>query len=656
VSRLQRLAALAAAQTQSDAVFVQPFEDVTKHPGHPDQKVHGKRSIGSIDPSVAQDILRQVKENGGLSVKVTTGELPTGGFMVARDSNKYGLVVKAEDFFDPVRGPRALADHLKANRSTLGMGKAYLGVWHQTSKVVDGKEVPLEPKDQLVHLDVTDNVGSRERAVSLGRRRDQISVWDVANFEEVQTGGSGGTVSKGRAVAGGGDAEADDGDVGRRNRSMGTQGVGVDDGQDRSVIVKHLQGKHNQKDHSGKGGGAYSEWGAREAEIEAMSHAGPSSQELADALAETPEIDDALVRDYVENVLDYRIEERMARDYAFEAGHEGWDDPDNPDEHYSYESFVHDRRDDYVRQGMEDWRDEIEAELRADGYGSEISQSHLIDGMDEVYGITHTGVNADGESVVMRSRVQSVYTDGEGLHVVGSISGKFEGDINSNDIGEFHRVFKPDGTVEHKLLFIHDPDYRATGFAGALNRQAENYYISHGIDTVTVYAGMQNGGYAWASQGFDWGGPHANPDFRTGIPHDVHNQLRQWETAISGASRPEDLSAPGRGELLAHINSIVTRANNLDIDHPDYPTPSEVASLGKLPGMQESVGRTILMGSSWRGSKTLSPYGGRRTSGDYYRSEFAARIAEARAAAAAQPELPFAKQTVVVLLPRGQTQ
>ena len=36
----------------------------------------------------------------------------------------------------------------------------------------------------------------RTRAVSLGRRRDQISIWDVINTEEIQTGGKGADVEK----------------------------------------------------------------------------------------------------------------------------------------------------------------------------------------------------------------------------------------------------------------------------------------------------------------------------------------------------------------------------------------------------------------------------------------------------------------------------
>ena len=98
--------------------------------------------------------------------------------------------------------------------------------------MVDGKEVSLAFKDQRVHLDVTDNVQVKDKALSLGRRRDQISVWDVANFEEIQTGGQGGQVSKNGTVERGGDTETVGRYERRGDRRLGTDGVGKDDGSD----------------------------------------------------------------------------------------------------------------------------------------------------------------------------------------------------------------------------------------------------------------------------------------------------------------------------------------------------------------------------------------------------------------------------------------
>jgi len=184
-------------------------EPMLKHPGHGDQKVHGRRFGSTVDSRIANEAIELTRQNGGLSINMVDGSEPPSGFMVARDSSKFGTVVKAEDFFDRQKGPKLLGAHVIRNRTELLSGRAYLGVWHQTEaarkgpdgknvKGPDGKDImdPLPRNRQLVHLDVTDNISDKRRAVSLGRRRDQISVWDVANFEEVQTGGKGGNVSE----------------------------------------------------------------------------------------------------------------------------------------------------------------------------------------------------------------------------------------------------------------------------------------------------------------------------------------------------------------------------------------------------------------------------------------------------------------------------
>jgi len=126
---------------------------------------------------VASSILDRVKANGGLSVNMVNGSEPTSGYMVAKGT-EYGKTVSADDFYDPQKGPKILADYMKQNKADLGTGKNYLGLWHNTE---DGK----------VYLDVSQNIQDKGAAISAGQARDQISIWDVANFAEVQTGGTG---------------------------------------------------------------------------------------------------------------------------------------------------------------------------------------------------------------------------------------------------------------------------------------------------------------------------------------------------------------------------------------------------------------------------------------------------------------------------------
>jgi len=240
-------------QTVTKSVVVRT--PMLKHPGHPDQKVHGRRHATTVNPAVASKTMEMVRENGGLSIKMTDGSEPPSGYMVARNSTKFGTVVSAQDFYDPVQGPRILADHLNNNRSELGSGRAYLGVWHQKQEQgPDGKMRDLPFAEQKVHLDVTDMIVDREQAVRLGRRRNQISVWDVANFDEIATGGTGGEVSK-RTIEGFSDAETVDSNVIRRDPAVGHRTM--DGARSGSAVVFFPVGKHghhDQKTHGRRAG------------------------------------------------------------------------------------------------------------------------------------------------------------------------------------------------------------------------------------------------------------------------------------------------------------------------------------------------------------------------------------------------------------------
>jgi len=148
-----------------------------KYNPHHDSSGRFASGGGGMGAGVASSILERVKTNGGLSVNMVNGSEPTSGYMVAKGT-EYGKTVSAEDFYDPQKGPKILADYMKEHKEDLGTGKNYLGLWHNTE---DGK----------VYLDVSENILDRGAAITAGQSRDQISIWDVANFAEVQTGGTG---------------------------------------------------------------------------------------------------------------------------------------------------------------------------------------------------------------------------------------------------------------------------------------------------------------------------------------------------------------------------------------------------------------------------------------------------------------------------------
>lgn len=207
-----------------------PSEPVVKHPGHSDQKAHAGR--GGMEAGVAESIVSRVRERGGLSVSMVDGSEPPTGYMVARTEGVKPAVVEADDFYDPVKGPKALGSFLKQNRDQL-TGGDYLGVWH-------------DPDGGKVYLDVSQNVKSRGRAERLGAERNQISIWDVVRGKEIPTGGTGeiAKADSGDQVAGSVD---DDGRGDRRLR-------GGDLGDADAAVVKH--GEHDQQSHAGGRGRA----------------------------------------------------------------------------------------------------------------------------------------------------------------------------------------------------------------------------------------------------------------------------------------------------------------------------------------------------------------------------------------------------------------
>jgi len=166
-----------AGFTWSRAITEREKKKLEKHlAGKHDQSSHG-RGGGKMGQGVAASILERVRENGGLSVNMVDGSEPSTGYMVAKGS-QYGSIASAADFYDPVKGPKILADYMKANKADLATGKNYLGLWHNKD---DGK----------VYLDISENVLDLDEATQRGQSRDQISIWDVANFAEIETGGTG---------------------------------------------------------------------------------------------------------------------------------------------------------------------------------------------------------------------------------------------------------------------------------------------------------------------------------------------------------------------------------------------------------------------------------------------------------------------------------
>lgn len=368
-------------------------------------------------------------------------------------------------------------------------------------------------------------------------------------------------------------------------------------------VSKHLQGKHDQKTHGKGGGGEYDEWGERAAAIRAMADSGPTADELAagvDAASGDGDVDDDEIREFIDNdeymqsLIEDSVEEAR-EEYARDMVERGFDMED--------EDFYEDFDEEYIRdraaQDLHEMaRDNLyEAANEREGLAIQEAGSR----MHEVFDITHEGVSISGQDVRIRSAVEAV----EGYSGRVKVEGTLYDDETGEPIGEFTRGFYRDRdgkiTVEHELLRFHpefEDEYGGAGFAQAFNRQAENYYISHGIENVYVHAAITGGGHAWAKQGFDW---QNNSDGDYGISN-VRGRINAFDK--------RDLPGPMRDALTDAFDRLHPQRRN----SPDFPTPNEIAMLGYVPGAKTWPGKEIMRGSNWYGVKKLSPTGPRKSS------------------------------------------
>ena len=547
-----------------DGVEIIRANGVIKHGTH-DQSSHGNWARGGMGAGVAESILTRVRENGGLSVNMVDGSEPTSGYMVAKGA-KYGSIVSADDFYDPIKGPKILADYFKQHKKELGRGKNYLGLWHNKE---DGK----------VYLDVSENIQDRERAISAGQKQDQISIWDVTNFAEIETGGTG-NVGKTRS---GRDTKEHRGYERFRNRSLRPENLG-EVGKAYKVI-RFAPGlipvfKHQEHDQSTHGSWADGYTPEERARMETMAEVGPSIEDLEailDGGGAQPDYDDLKL--LVENEESFYlsaidgIEERVAAIIE-----------ENPDADYNtvYDEEQEKMIDEFIQNsGPGDlaglWMDQ-------NGGDTESLLSAVKPSFEEIFNTDHTVVNAAGDAVTtLSSKVRYVEMTNDtpsgeqGILVIGDVT-----DSDGNYAGEFKRVFyKEDGVwlVEHKLLKL-DDDYKGLGFGKEFIDRSEDWYTQRGFGAILVGTGW-DGARVWARDGFDWDPESAEQNFQ-----------RMLEDRITGwDSRDEfQYGQPARVEF----DALMERATNgyfsdaeqvrfdsvKDFKNDDFPLPQDFAMIG----------------------------------------------------------------------------
>ena len=133
------------------------------------------RSDLGVRGTTGGSVIDASRKQGGITITLA-GKQPRTGYMVGKRG--FNKEVSDKDFFDRKKGTKILGDYIKENRAELSKPNAHLGLWH-------------DKKNGEMVLDISIKVQSRSEAVRLGRDSNQQAIWDVANLEEIDTGGTG---------------------------------------------------------------------------------------------------------------------------------------------------------------------------------------------------------------------------------------------------------------------------------------------------------------------------------------------------------------------------------------------------------------------------------------------------------------------------------
>lgn len=118
------------------------------------------------------DVIRQSPTGFTVSPQ---GNVPTRGYMVSVPGRT--RIVSTDDMKGP-NGGAIVNDYARKNADALKDPRAHMGAWRDKAT-------------GNVHLDVSHNIPRQREAVTAGRTRNQIAIWDVKRKREIRTGGTG---------------------------------------------------------------------------------------------------------------------------------------------------------------------------------------------------------------------------------------------------------------------------------------------------------------------------------------------------------------------------------------------------------------------------------------------------------------------------------
>ena len=133
--------------------------------------------------------------------------------------------------------------------------------------------------------------------------------------------------------------------------------------------------------------------------------------------------------------------------------------------------------------------------------------------------------------------------------------------------------------AHHNAVEIRDERFKFKGFSKALASQLQPYYERSAVDRIELST-EQNGGYAWARQGFAW---NPNPDKLQASLDSIKNSARRLFNWVSG-------------DAQVVLREVVQR---LEPAHPRLPEPRELADLATPD--EPFLGRQLMHDTKWEG-------------------------------------------------------
>lgn len=193
----------------------------------------------------------------------------------------------------------------------------------------------------------------------------------------------------------------------------------------------------------------------------------------------------------------------------------------------------------------------------------------------------------------LRTAVDRVepYSDGS-MGIYGQIFAQ-----DGSKVGVFNRVIHYGDVppwVHHKRFGL-VPEVQGSGFASAWNQDMYDWYRASGFDRVQLTANIDVGGYAWATQGFD---------FATDLV------ARQFVAGFDRSRTPEQL-ATRLGQPVEHVVQSLAQLDDLvaRVRAGEHVTAYEFSQVGRLRGQGGKdalwLGKFLMLNFNWLGTKAL---------------------------------------------------